>query len=386
MKNKIKKSAITILLMIFSFTLSGGFNFAAADEIASIKIDGDMSEWRDVPTLLTRTMHENPPFKGTTYYWNNETDSWQTEAIDNACFYNETTSLDLGRIKFANDADNLYFAWTKRGDYYDIYWLSKYNGADYLNIGAIMDGPITTADPVNKEINPPCLGEYLNLPINYNHDMVFAFDTNLDLKNDYYLVMNFYSPILAPGEYPISTVTSYIYQDNSDGVYNKDEETLLTDLGSDFEIMASVVPVYSGDVHQEGRVKINTLFTDLGIKWGSTVLVNYEAHSPSKLFSSAKTVYSFNKSNKLGLKILSPKTKKERTVKKTQKTINIKASVKRESKISIYVNRKKVARFTVKGKFSKKIQLKKGVNVVIIKAKRDKGLVKKSMLITRKKR
>lgn len=378
--------SFSLVFAVMLVLVLAGFNWAKAnDEIVTIKLDGDMTEWRDVPLLLTNTEIEYPPFLGTTYYWNHDNSAWQTEALDNACFYNETTSLDMGLTKFANDADNLYFAWAKRGDYYDIYWWTNVNGTDYLDIGAIMDGPIRNDNSVNKG-NPPCLNDLLNLPINYNHDMVFAFDTNLDLKSDYYLVINFNSLILSPGIYPISTVTSYIYKDDGNGIYNKDEEDLISNLGTDFEIIASVTPVESFDVHQEGRIKIDKFFTDLGIEWGKNVLVRYEAHSGKAIFTSQKNVYSFNKKNKLGLKIISPKSKKQRNVKKEIETINIKASVKKKSKITILVNKKKKASFTVKGKFSKKVSLKKGGNVVIIKAKKGKQAVKKGIYIKRNKK
>lgn len=373
-------------MAIFAFTLSGGLNFTKADEITTITLNGEFSDWKDVPTLLTNVETWYPDFldKGATYYWNNERDGWQTEPIDNTCMYNEGRALDLGTIKFANDSNYLYFYWEKNSDYMNYFWKTFPNDPNNNTIDeqGFTSTPVTRYSDVAQS-DPPCLGETIYNPTTYDHDMVYAFDTNLDMKNDYYLVMNVIAPIGTSGSDYQYSVTSYIYKDNGNGVYDtRGTEILLSELGSEYEQWPSNVACQNG-VCQEGRIKINTFFTDLGLKWGSAVLVNYEAHSPTKLYGTAKSIYSFNKNNKLGLKITFPK--KLRTTTKSKATL-LSGKVKKGSKITIYVNGKKKQSFTAgAAKFTKKVSLKKGNNVVIVKAKLGKKKVTKGVLIKRTK-
>lgn len=385
MKKKIAKILTGCMVAIFTFTLSGGFYFAKADEIATIKLDGQFTDWKDVPTLLTHTQSWYPNLKGTIYYWNNDTDSWQTEALPNACMYNDGRSLDLGKIKFANDSNYLYFYWEKNSDYMDYFWRAKPGTDDYvIDEASFSTGPVPTLpDSQTNQSSPPCAGEIIYNPADYDHDMVYAFDTNLDRKSDYYLVLNIFAPKGSPGAAFSYTVTSYMYKDNGNGIYDgRTTETLISDLGTDYEQYPSATSCQNG-VCQEGRIKINTFFTDLGIKWGESVLVNYEAHSFAGLFKTKKSIYSFNKKNKLGLTITSP-SKLRSEVK--DKKVTIKARVKSGSKIRIYVNGKKKASFLATSKkFSRQVSLKKGLNIVIVKAKKGKQKVIKGVLIKRKK-
>ncbi|MEW6407649.1 MAG: hypothetical protein AB1465_03085 [Patescibacteria group bacterium] len=384
MKKKIAKILAGCMVAIFTFTLSGGFYFAKADEITTIKLDGQFDDWQDVPTLLTHTESWYPNFMGQIYYWNNDTNVWQTEELPNACMYNEGRSLDLGKIKFANDANYLYFYWEKNSDYTNFFWKTFPNDPNNYTIDeqSFLSDPVTKLDPVSQS-SPPCLGETIFLPVYFNHDKVFAFDTNLDGKFDYYLVLNINIPQGTQSASMDTTVTSLIYQDDGNGIYDdRDTETLVTNLGTDFTMEVSATPCQNG-VCQEGKIKINEFFTDLGIKWGSTIWTAYESHSGSKLFSTAKALYSFNKNNKLGLKITSPK-KKSVTTKK--KSIVFKGRIKKESKITVYRNKKKVYQSSkFKGKFSELVPLKKGTNIIIVKAQKGRQKVTKGVVVKRKK-
>lgn len=369
---------------MMSFALFG-FNFVKADEIATISLDGQFEDWKDVPTLLTNVETWYPNFKGQTYYWNNDTDSWQTTELPNACMYNEGRALDLGKIKFANDTNYLYFYWEKNSDYMNYFWKTFPDSTDPDKMNTI-DEQGFTSTPVTKysdvaQSEPPCLGETIYNPVTYNHDMVFSFDTNLDNKADYYLILNIIAPQGTPGSAYQYSVFSYIYKDNGNGIY----DGMLSEIGvvtlGDYAQFPSATACQNG-VCQEGRIKINTVFTDLGLKWGSSILVNYEAHSSTKLFSTAKALYSFNKSNKLGLKILQPK-KKTQTTKK--KSIVFQGKVKKESKVTIYLNKKKVYQSQLAGTFSELAPLKKGVNTIVVKAQKGKQKVTMGVVVVKKK-
>ncbi len=386
MRKKIAKILALALLPVMCLTLSG-FQTARASETTTITLDGQFTDWANVPTLLTNKETWYPDFlnKGATYYWNNDTDAWQTEALDNACMYNEGRALDLGTIKFANNADYLYFYWEKNSDYMNYFWKTFPNDSNNTTIdeASFTSGPVSTLpDAQANQSSPPCANETIYNPANYDHDMVYALDTNLDLKNDYYLVMNIVAPQGTPGSDYSYAVTTYIYQDNGDGIYNgRGTETLVSNLGSDYEQYPSAGLCKNG-VCQEGRVKINTFFTDLGLKWGSSVIVNYEAHSAAKLYSTKKSVYTFNKKNKFGLRVTAPK---QSFVKTTKKSIILNGTLKKAAKVNIFRNKKQVYKLANGKKFSKTIALKKGRNVIKIKAQNGSKKFAKVLVIVRTK-
>jgi hypothetical protein len=113
-----------------------------------------------------------------------------------------------------------------------------------------------------------------------------------------------------------------------DGRTGAEADVLVSVLGSDYQQYPSTVACENG-VCQEGRIKIDKFFTDLGIKWGTSAIIGYEAHSQSRLFKSAKTIYDFNKKkkNKLGLQISKPAKK---FVKTNKKSIDFEGEVAKE--------------------------------------------------------
>lgn len=374
-----KKTLIIVLGAMVLLVLVGVTN---AKEIKTIKLDGSFSDWKNVPILLSRTQAQYPDFSGRTYYWNNDTDAWQTEALSDACMYNASRSLDLSKIKFANNKNYLYFYWEKNSDYTNYYWKTFPDDADsnVVDEQSLSPNGVET-DPLNVRV-PPCLGENLYLPVAFDHNKVFGFDTDLDMKFDYYLVLNIKIPDKTMNASIDTTVTSYIYKDKGNGRWDgAANEKLVTNLGSDFQMEVSATPCKNG-VCQEGRIKINEFFTDLKIDWGDAVIVNYEAFS-SRLFKTKRSVYAFNKKNKLGLKITWPK-KRRMTAKK--KKMVLRGKVKKGSTIKIYVNGKKKAVFkTDSKKFDTgKIKLPKKKNVIVIKAKKGKKKVVKGVFVKRK--
>lgn len=385
MKRRLLKITAAFLTAVLAFTFFG-VNLVSADEIATIKLDGSFDDWKDISSLLTHTESWYPDLMGQIYYWNNDTDVWQTEALDNdnACMYNEGRSLDLGTIKFANDANYLYFYWEKNSDYTNFFWKTFPNDPNNYTIDeqSFAPDPVTKLDPINQS-SPPCEGETIFLPIYFDHDKVFSFDTNLDGKFDYYLVLNVTIPQGTSSASMDTTVASLIYQDDGNGSYDsRTTETLITNLGTDFTMEVSATPCQNG-VCQEGKIKINQFFADLGIKWGSTVWTAYESHSGSKLFSTAKVLYSFNKKNSLGLKITQP-AKRKTTTKKSQ--ITVQGTTKKDARISIYLNGKRVAKTEMTQEFSKTLNLKKGTNIIIVKAQAGKKKVTKAVQVKRKKK
>lgn len=378
-----RKILFTSLLMAAFFGVLAPALYAEEETVnTTITLDGEFSEWENVPTLLTHERTPYPNFLGTTYYWNNDTDQWQMEALDNACMYNEGRSLDLTRIKFANNSNYLYFYWEKTSDYTNYFWKINPDDPDdnSLDEQSFAAGLVTIISDVLAS-TPPCLGESIYLPVEFNHDKVFKFDTNLDGSYDYYLVMNIYIPYGTVNASVDDVITTDIYRDDGNGLYDgRDVEALATELGSDYEMEVSATACADG-VCQEGRLGLSTFFEDIGVTWGDAIWVGYESHSDDPLFRTAKSLYAFNKNNSLDLAITTPKKNKVTHNKK----ITVSGEVKEGSVIRIFVNGERQYKVTaMDGTYSKLITLKKGANAVVVKAKKGEKSVVQAVKVRRK--
>ena len=367
------------LLIILSICLIAvGANMVKAETVnTTITMDGDMSDWDNVPALISEDAPdptlENSTDLSTTYYWDHDSLSWLEGIDETACMYNDMRPLKVYTLKFANDGDYMYFYWMRKTDHMDYFWVDGEN----LSEQGFSTDPVT----INEfDSTPPCEGDLIYNPADYDHDIIFSFDTNLDGNFDYYLVMNITAPQGTPGVEYSYTVNSYIYQDDGSGIYDgMDVETLVADLGADYEQHPSWAGCNNG-VCQEGRLAINSFFTDLGITWGDAVWVRSEAHSDSSWISS-KSLYSFNKNNKLKLKINTPKNNKYTY----KKNITLSGTVKNGSRIKVYINGERKNNFiSGNGLFEKVISLKKGANAVVVKAKKGETVITKAVKVRRK--
>ncbi len=359
-KNLILASLLSTMVLFFGQTALAAVN-------TTITMDGDMSDWEDVPSLIHQAAPaptlENSTTSGTTYYWDHDSLTWvEGMPLIDSCLYNDMRPLKVYTMKFANDKDYMYFYWMRKTDYMDYFWLD----------GETLSEQGFSADPVTAnefDSTPPCLGDTIYNPADFDHDMVFSFDTSLDGDYDYYLVMNVVAPAGTAGETYAYTVTSSIYQDDGSGSYDgRETETLVEELGDDYE-------QYPGScengVCQEGRISMSNFFDDLELNWSDTVQVRYEAHSQDSWYTTAN-LYSFNRHNRLNFKLQTPRNKEKFNEKKVQ----ISGTVKTGSTIGVFVNNEAVDRFTTtKSTFKKNITLKKGWNYIVLKAEKGDNLV-----------
>lgn len=373
-KNILFSAIIGAFLLFFGFAVS-------ADSITDITLDYNMSDWEDVPYLIQEEAIINFSDAyaiGSTYYWNNDTDAWQTEAINGACMYNEATPLKLTGYKLANNADYIYFYWERNTDWMNYFWEIP-NGSNSRDEQSFSADPVTLINPVAIS-EPPCMGELLYNPVDYNHDMVFSFDTNLDGNYDYYMAQNVIALQGAPSQAYSFTVTTYIYQDDGNGQYDsRDIETLVEELGDNFEQYPDGSNTCPYGVCQEGRISKSQFFDSMGLEWGDTVQMRYESYS-NRLWRTAANLYTFNRHNNLNFKLSTPVNKKRIE----KKNVKVNGSVKKGSRIIILVNNNREARFTTTtNKFSKIINLEKGWNYIIVKAKKGNDEVIRARKIKR---
>lgn len=346
-----------------------------AENITTIKMDGDLSDWENVSALIDieapAPTLDNSTNIGITHYWDHDTLSWvEGMPLENSCLYNDLRPLKVYTMKFANDTDYMYFYWMRKTDYMDYFWVD----------GETLSEQGFSSEPVEENefgSIPPCLDDTIYNPADFNHDMVFSFDTNLDGGYDYYLIFNVVAPAGTAGAAYDYTVTSYIYQDDGNGSYDdRETETLVEELGDDYE-------QYPGScvdgVCQEGRISMSKFFNDLGLDWNDTVLVRYEAHSSDSWVTKAN-LYSFNRHNKLDFELTAPRN----GTKLNQERVKVSGTIKKGSTIGIFVNNKAVKNFTTEtGVFTKYVSLRRGWNYIVLKAEKNNQLVTRARKVKR---
>lgn len=228
-------------------------------------MDGEFDDWDDVDILIEDTI-AGYPYSGTIYYFDTDTNTWGTDEIENTCMYTQDRALDLGQLKITNDNDYLYILWQRGSDFLNYYW---------------RDGDATEEMSFDDEAaieyeNNPCVGEIVTAPIAFDHDIVLSIDTNNDESFDYYLVINV---TFDEGAYDEYYVAGYIYEDEGNGSYSREEETLVGSF-ADSEYDVSVAgAAQDSAVLQEVKMDIGEVLENLDIAWGDTVTVKYETHS-----------------------------------------------------------------------------------------------------------
>jgi len=369
------KSYLSLLLLLVL-----GFTPVTPLLAKTITVDGTFTDWDDITALVDETDFTGQTSEysanGTTYYFNTDTDQWQTtDPGGNACKVNYDYMVAADFIKMTNDNNYLYLLWERGTDFMDFRWDNDSGMGNYYTFSS---AAVPTAAP-NGEFTgtPPCAGHVLTAPAAFDHDMVISVDKDKNGTYDYYLVINVqYPQSWSGGSY---TTVGYVYQDNGNGTYDgRGTETLKTTFGNDgFGIGISAAS--SVGVRQEWRMSINDIFTGLGLKWKDSVNVRYEAHSTGSDVSDPQA-YTFSKDKKVKLTAsVKKKTKKSK--------ITLKGNTAKNATVKIYLNGTDLGNIKVsgKGKFSKKLTLLKGSNNVrIFSYHVKKGTKNISKTITRK--
>lgn len=116
-------AATAVMIFSLSFFVAGA---------KTIVVDGDFSDWDNVDTLVDEADFAGTALEfsanGTTYYYNTDTDSWQTTEISNACKVNYDYMVAVDFIKLTNDNNYLYMLWERGTDFMDFRWDSDGGG------------------------------------------------------------------------------------------------------------------------------------------------------------------------------------------------------------------------------------------------------------------
>ena len=366
MRNKkcAKQGKELFFVVLFLFLALGLVLPAGFSKAKTINVDGDFSDWDDVATLVDLADFTGSAAEfsasGTTYYFNTGTNSWQTTEIAGACKVNYDYMINVDFIKMTNDNNYLYLLWERGTDFTDFRWDSEGGGGNYY----VFSKPVPSSAP-NGEFTgtPPCAGYDITAPANFDHDMVISVDKDKNGTYDYYLVINVTFPEGAYADGNMYETKGIILEDNGNGTYDgKSSEIMKTTFGeSGFEVGISAAS-YVG-VRQEWRMSINQIFTDLGINWGDSVNVRYEAHSSTPSETTEVKPYTFERDKLVKLKV----TAKKRTKKSS---IRLKGKTVKNATVRVIVNNVDLGtvRVSEKGKFAKRVSLNSGTNTIRVEA------------------
>jgi len=375
--NKKKGSALAIpiaLLLILPV-------FSQAKTIA---VDGVFTDWDDVPTLVDEAdfTGQSSEFSanGPTYYYSTATDSWSTtDPGTNVCKANYNYMVAVDFIKMTNDNNYLYLLWERGTDFMDFRWDSESGGGNYYTYSATA---VPTSAPHGEFTGtPPCAGHVITAPAAFDHDMVIGVDKDKNGTYDYYLVINVQYPEGWSADGQAYQTTGYVLQDNGNGAYDGiSSETKLTTFGDDGLELGISASSYTG-VRQEWKISINDIFADLGINWGDSVNVRYEAHSLNPSDVSEAKSYTFAQDKTIKLKANNKKRVRKSSVRLNGKTV-------KGATVKIFVNGADTGTVKVSkgGTFHKTLTgLQKGANTIRVFASHStKGTKNLTKTITRK--
>ena len=367
--------------LLFSFWALGLALPVGFLKAKTITVDGDFSDWSDVPTLVEKLGFTGSATEfsasGTTYYYNTSTNSWQTTEIAGACKVNYDYMINVDFIKMTNDNNYLYLLWERGTDFTNFRWDSSGGGGNYY----IFSKPVPSSAPHNEfSETPPCAGHDVTAPANFDHDMVISIDKDKNGTYDYYLVINVTFPEGAYANGNMYETKGFILEDNGNGVYDgRSSETTKTTFGeSGFEVGISAAS--SIGVRQEWRMSINQIFADLGLNWGDSVNVRYEAHSSAPSETTEAKPYTFERNRLIKLKVTAKKkVKKSSTI--------IKGTTVKGAMVRVIANNVDLGSIKTnkKGKFAKRVSLNAGVNTIRIETGHaTKGSNSVTKTITRK--
>jgi hypothetical protein len=356
--------------------LSPAFIFAK-----TIDVDGDFSDWDDVATLVDEGGFSGTSSEfsanGTTYYFNTDGGNWTTIPFANACKVNYDYMVAVNFLKMTNDNNFLYLLWERGTDFMDFRWDNGSGGGNYY----IYSHAVPSTAP-NGEFTgtPPCAGFSVTAPAAFDHDMVISVDKDKDGDYDYYLVINIQYPAGWTSDESDYETTGYILEDNGNGAYDGiSSETMKTTFGdSGFEIGISTAS--NVGVRQEWRMSVNQIFTDLGLDWGDSVNVRYEAHSLSPSDTTPVENYTFSQGKVLKLKVNNKKKTRKSSIRINGKTV-------RGATIEVFAGDENQGTVSVSrgGTFHKNVNLAVGSNTIRVFASHaTKGSKNVTKTITRR--
>lgn len=355
MKSYPQDNSFLFLLLSMGLIVPAGFSKAK-----TIAVDGNFSDWDDVATLVDEEDFTGSAAEfsasGTTYYFNTTTNSWQTSDPGNACKVNYEYMLAVDFIKMTNDNNYLYLLWERGTDFMDYRWET----GNYYTFSA----SVAPATAPNGEFSaaPPCAGHVITAPVAFDHDMVISVDKDKNGTYDYFLVINVQYPEGWSADGSGYNTTGYIFEDNGNGSYDgRSSETLKTTFGDGgFEV--GISSASNIGVRQEWKMSINDLFSDMGITWGDSVNVRYEAHSTASDVSEAKA-YAFEHNKVVKLKVKAKKRTRNSTVRVNGRT-------KKNAAVKVFVNGEDqgAIRVTGGGRFAKRVNINMGSNTIRVEA------------------
>jgi len=252
-----------IYLSLFALALYFLPQLSAAATIDTT--DGSIEDWADVPVLYEGI--EN--ITGTDYWYNSAAGQWQTTDPGYDTFLvNQEKMLDILEFRMTNDNEQLCFLMES---------VRPFMGVTQESTGLLY--------PYGYPLTYDQAGIPLTLvpgaPASFDHSLVLTFDINHDDLADYYAAMNLVWSQGGSGQSALQ-VTRTIYQDNGDGVFNPETDSLLNTMLNPAESV-SIDSILSGGGSMPNTIEVcQALIGDEGfafLEFRETVQARLETHS-----------------------------------------------------------------------------------------------------------
>jgi len=236
-------------------------------QATTITIDNDFSEWDDEG--IVDLFDGDANVLGTDYWWDTDLSQWATtEPAYDTWKANQEQMLDIIDFRMTNDEDNICMMMESVYPFMGVLQESTGNIYPY--------GYPTVFDEHGQptEFVP-------DAPADFDHSIVLSFDTDQNDTLDYFAAMNFNWLADTSGENAM-TITRTIYQDDGDGAYTPDADTVIFAITNPEETVSANIALDAGEGMGKQIEACSALTGDEGLTFlqlGETVNVRLETHS-----------------------------------------------------------------------------------------------------------
>lgn len=239
----------------------------AACDPANIVIDGAYQDWADCDALISDSTGDLTHL----VYWDTDASAWTTTDPGYATYtFDDAAMMDVTKVKMLNGPSNVYF-------YMENQWpmmaLLAPDGSTYYNIGDALAEFTQTELTTLYGFAPTAVPEF-------DHWMVWSFDTNQDDLYDYYFAANLTSSTFDDPEQQGPGLA--VYQDtDGDGSFDETIDEKVADISTEDSSTSMDQGANPSALKFEIRQNIQALYDATGMSFGDTVKVRMETHSES---------------------------------------------------------------------------------------------------------
>jgi hypothetical protein len=252
----------TVLAISAAVLFSAKATYASC-QASSIVIDGEYEDWAECPSLV----NDNAGDATNLQYWDEAAQTWTlTDPGYITWTFDDGAMMDVTNFKMLNDDQYMYLNMTNSWPMMSM----KAPDGEFYSLGAINFLGET--------------GEYDFVPTespDFDHWMIWSYDTNLDDVYDYFFGANLTSAAMnAESEEGSHGPGLAVYQDSDgNGEFDADVDEKLVDVDSSDGNTSMDEGTNASALQFEIRQKITGFYEATGITYGDTVKVRMETHS-----------------------------------------------------------------------------------------------------------